>query len=731
MRCGPLGRPFPLNHPSSPFAVASQVLSPDVSPIASYLTDLRANKPARPVGSRPLPSARTNSVRANASDPMPTLHSATNNLKDAELIGRSFSAASHRKTRSAAPFVDRSASALGRPVARPPPEDPSFIQPSRVYLEGGQRWMEKKEAQSLRDALQNMDLDRDADIHTKAQQEASELVWAHQNPVAAKAEKEKPYNYRDHLRKGSHARAQSAERSASLQLYGSMSSRSGSRVPSGASGQSGSSENSNTQKKSLPRVDTRRQPGTAEAESPTDIVSPKVHALWDSPAKKAYMSLTSPPQGVKQQHSAPRQRNVSGGSLFRNPEDQIYEEPEDVQEQALASAPVPAPLRLKHQTSDAKPHFAHHPSTRSQTDPEAFSQRRSRFEIHKNPPSQSRNPNYKVNAADPSPLGSAGTESTTAHDESNSQNNGTEVRGKDINEATSMRLKDRSAKLPTPAIVSDKPGRPIVSFDPAWKPRDSLKQSKTSNSTPPKAYSHTKPAPPKPAPMVASLSMSNPSIPTISLPPAPSISAPAVPQISISNFSSGSGPSIPSISVSASKDRPLPIPSRPLPVQTASAPTRSSLPHYTLSTRRPTASCAQCALPIAGRVVSAASQRFHPECFICYNCGEALECVAFYPEPEGKRDERVERIRARERGEDVPERDGEGVAEDGNDQSRFYCHLDFHELFSPRCRSCKTPIEGEVVVACGGEWHVGHFFCAECGDVSRALLVQGGSENSD
>jgi hypothetical protein len=26
-------------------------------------------------------------------------------------------------------------------------------------------------------------------------------------------------------------------------------------------------------------------------------------------------------------------------------------------------------------------------------------------------------------------------------------------------------------------------------------------------------------------------------------------------------------------------------------------------------------------------------------------------------------------------------------------------------------------------VACGAEWHVGHFFCAECGDV-RSDLVQ-------
>jgi hypothetical protein len=54
--------------------------------------------------------------------------------------------------------------------------------------------------------------------------------------------------------------------------------------------------------------------------------------------------------------------------------------------------------------------------------------------------------------------------------------------------------------------------------------------------------------------------------------------------------------------------------------------------------------------------------------------------------------------------------------EDGDESMRFFCHLDFHELFSPRCKSCKTPIEGEVVVACGAEWHVGHFFCAQCGD---------------
>ncbi|KAG4219010.1 hypothetical protein PC116_g32510, partial [Phytophthora cactorum] len=52
----------------------------------------------------------------------------------------------------------------------------------------------------------------------------------------------------------------------------------------------------------------------------------------------------------------------------------------------------------------------------------------------------------------------------------------------------------------------------------------------------------------------------------------------------------------------------------------------------------------------------------------------------------------------------------------GDERLRFYCHLDWHELFAPRCKHCKTPILGEHVVALGAHWHYGHFFCAECGD---------------
>lgn len=95
--------------------------------------------------------------------------------------------------------------------------------------------------------------------------------------------------------------------------------------------------------------------------------------------------------------------------------------------------------------------------------------------------------------------------------------------------------------------------------------------------------------------------------------------------------------------------------------------------------------------------------------------------MAFYPEPQGERDERVARIRRRGAGELVESDEDDGghtVEQDGDEGMRFYCHLDFHEFFSPRCKSCKTPIEGDVIVACGAEWHAGHFFCAQCGDVS-------------
>jgi len=166
--------------------------------------------------------------------------------------------------------------------------------------------------------------------------------------------------------------------------------------------------------------------------------------------------------------------------------------------------------------------------------------------------------------------------------------------------------------------------------------------------------------------------------------------------------------------------RPLPDPlrSRQTDPKTVRMPT--SLSQQNLMSDKKAVLCAGCSLPIAGRVLTAASERFHPECFTCHQCNINLECVAFYPEPDDKYVQRMARIQQRIMNyyelEDEPSQGDE--QDDEPALKRFFCHLDYHELFSPRCKSCKTPIEGEVVVACGAEWHVGHFFCAQCGDVS-------------
>ncbi|KAL1917729.1 uncharacterized protein VTP21DRAFT_3563 [Calcarisporiella thermophila] len=90
--------------------------------------------------------------------------------------------------------------------------------------------------------------------------------------------------------------------------------------------------------------------------------------------------------------------------------------------------------------------------------------------------------------------------------------------------------------------------------------------------------------------------------------------------------------------------------------------------------------CAGCGEHIRGIVVTALGKSWHPDHFICKHCGQSLEHIAYY------------------------ERDGYP-----------YCHVDYHELFSPRCEYCKTPIEDQCLTALGKTYHPGHFFCRECG----------------
>ena len=612
------------------------------------------------------------------------------------------------------------------------------------YWERGQRWMEKQEAHSLREALEDMDLKEQTRLHSAAQNEASELVWKHQNPGAPYRNPEAPYNYRQHLVKGAHARSQSSGQYSGLgigtplktQIHRSTSNGSTEKGHSRVSSQGSRVVSGASYKQVLHKA--------VHPEKPVK----KGHATWDSPQKKAYMNLASSgPSSLlsnRRRSSGQKSRNASGDSgkgLFRNPSDQIYEEPEEMVQTSNGyseeAKTAPFPLHPKSRNPATKVHFAHDPSERSIAAAGMETKPLSKYEIHKNPPSRSRDPSYVSNALPPTPPESASDSDFNGTAGKHLVKNGMEVRGEDIRAATSMKLKDRSPKLPTPTVVSDRPGRPIVSFDRDWTPKEkdvelsaAGGQRRVSRDSLNKALPGlpSKPGFPRSttsAPVISTLNLSGP--PEIQI---NDVSTPPVPTINVSETPSTSKPPIPIINAPDDEPSPRPLPTprvngskgRPLPHHSSTAPVKSTKSHWSpMFARRPTAQCAQCALPIAGRIVSAAGQRFHPECFVCYHCGEALECVAFYPEPGTKREERVARIQARSNGQCTEERDGMTEMDDGDEGLRFYCHLDFHEFFSPRCRSCKTPIEGEVVVACGGEWHVGHFFCAECGDVSWHL----------
>lgn len=723
-----------------------------------YLTDLRNYRPPRPSGSRPLPNRD-----ATASPiPRPELPLRTSSAMSRRLVAgreteldrsighdRSSSALSYRRAQLAMPTIEAAATNAGRPLIQPPQIEEGSrdvsdstltrsVTPTIAYRESGMRWMEKQEARSLREALEDMDLQDDERLHAVAQREASELVWQHRNPSVPRRNPDAPYSYTEHLRKGSHARSQNVERYGGLGSGKRFEETSHRSVSDGSTSQKSDSSASGGSRKSS---------GSAvEAKKAHLDATSKGHSLWDSPEKKSYLNLSFQlPSSLKSSHrrtSGPKSRKSSGG-LFRNPGDKIYEEPGDIEKGpesgATKDVPVTSPLKPKARNSISQLPIAKQTLLRSATAPVEESMKLSKFEIHNNPPSQSRNPSYVKNPLPPSPPDSGSGSDNDGLMVVPGKKDGIEIRSDEIRAATSLRMKDRSPKLPSPTVVSDQKGRPIVSFDLDWKPceADTKRGAYPLNHSSSRDGVKKAPSVLCSKPQLLVSTVSSPAIPTISIAEPPTIQlndTPAIPSINISSVPSiaVSRPENPTISIQETpsialqeptKPRPLPFPSsksRPLLHHSSTDPTRTSRPHWSPipSNNRPTAQCAACALPISGRIVSAASQRFHPSCFTCFHCSELLECVAFYPEPSTARDARLKRIVARANDDQVPSDDvgGTSAEADGDNGLRFYCHLDFHEHFSPRCRSCKTPIEGEVVVACGGEWHVGHFFCAECGD---------------
>ena len=657
---------------------------------ATYLDSLRNNRPARPTGSRPAPfSSRTyGSLTSQASlirsDSAPAVFP---HNEDTEPECKD----DHPAVQKSTSF---SSSLKGRPLAQPPGNEqptlrgrkvsPTAIveisQPSEPdsYFGSVARKLEKEEAHNLREALERIDQkDEENIVYDAAKDEAAELVWKHRNPKAAEEEKVAPYRNPD---------MKSKERRRS----------SGQRQASGS-------------------------------------------------------------------------RKVS----FPTAESKIYEEPEQIKDPPKSTIQPPSselPLRAK---SRNKLPWLRTKSLDSPIVPilEPAGKRFDRFEIQRNPPSQSRKADYTENTPPPRPPVIDIIEEVDTPKSRGSL----EIRGEDIRAATSMKRKDRSPNLPTPTAVSDQFGRPIVSFNPAWRPPSDSPRTSQDIDRPvikltesPSIRNGSERLLPRPTPEIAvsapiiptinlpneyassrplpELTVSTPALPTINLPddqppqrPLPELTAssPALPTINLPD----DGPDVPVINVQGEHNpakvarievpdqKHLPAPSRPLPVHSFSAPPKSintvaktpstRLPWLNSRQALPTVTCSSCALPISGRIVTASGSssrdlkaRFHPDCFTCNHCDTALECVSFYPEPDSARLSRLCLPLDIDQSALTP--DDDIVL--NNDPLRFYCHLDFHEFFSPRCRSCKTPIEGEIVIACGHSYHVDHFFCAECGD---------------
>ncbi|KNG86647.1 LIM domain protein [Aspergillus nomiae NRRL 13137] len=641
--------------------------------VANYLKDLRTNRPTRPGGSRPLP---TTPAESNPREDLPPRaasamssysHSrmpSTTTAGDRELPRATSSLSNHR------PVSSRGS--IGSPAGRPLVQEPRMVpvrknvsptrvfsrpsppSPNTAYRESYRRRFEREEAQSLRNALQEMDIQDDIRLHQAAQDEATELVWMHQNPGLPFKNPYAPYRNPDMERS-----SQGSDRSSVL-----IGHTPASRSPQGDSYRPRSDYYTDSPSKRA----EEQQPASDEPNS--------------SPRKNGTLRKNLKVDFSLPQNGSPSKRTSSGyglglGSIsngpskgvFRNPNDHIYEEPGESQhmddERPDFSRSDSSALKVK--PRNAVPRGSRPLSGRFGS--LSFVDKLSRFELHKHPPTQSRNPEYKAN--DPLPQANPNDEQAIP------KKDGIEIRSDEIRAATSKKLKDRSTRLPMPTAPTEaqSPGKGI-----------DVGTRESASPTPP------------PAPAAPTIEISEaPSIPVINL---PDDKPPTLSEMAGSSQDRKKDESSLPTSPSSSK--------RSNPFQRKSP--SSALQNRWLSTYSragvPTATCESCALPISGKIVTAAGSRFHPECFMCHHCQTPLECVAFYQEPDAKRQERLAAV---------------SEADEEARLLRFYCHLDFHEMFSPRCKSCKTPIEGEVVVACGAEWHVGHFFCAECGDKRMVL----------
>ncbi|RKO99228.1 hypothetical protein CXG81DRAFT_14790, partial [Caulochytrium protostelioides] len=90
--------------------------------------------------------------------------------------------------------------------------------------------------------------------------------------------------------------------------------------------------------------------------------------------------------------------------------------------------------------------------------------------------------------------------------------------------------------------------------------------------------------------------------------------------------------------------------------------------------------CRYCATAIWDQCITALEQTWHPDHFVCAQCGDRFQPGAGFLEHNG-----------------LP-----------------YCEADYFNLFAVACARCRCGIPGELVAAMGREWHPACFRCACC-----------------
>jgi len=89
--------------------------------------------------------------------------------------------------------------------------------------------------------------------------------------------------------------------------------------------------------------------------------------------------------------------------------------------------------------------------------------------------------------------------------------------------------------------------------------------------------------------------------------------------------------------------------------------------------------CGGCNLPITDNYISALNKQWHPECFVCKECGEPFHEGSFY--------------------------EHEGFP---------YCENHYHALRGSLCAGCHKPIQGRCITAMFRKFHPEHFVCSFC-----------------